>query len=410
MSASSRSSSPPAERAARTARQAAAGVAVFLAAWLVVGHVPPWRKDQIVDTPVYRHYGLDIRNGEVPYRDFTPEYPPAALPVFVLPTFAATSQGGFRTAFEWEMALCGAAGVVFLVLAAGALGLPAGGVAGFAALAPLALGSVFLTRFDLWPAALTAAALAALLRGRDGFGAGVLGLATAAKLYPGVLLPLAVAWVWRRRGRRDALIATGAFLAVLLACFLPFLVLGPHGVVDSLHRQLRRPLQIESLGAGFLLAAHQAFGLGITMVSSSGSQNLGGRLADTLGWLQTAAQAVAIVWLWQRFARGPAEPARLARFAAATVTAFVALGKVLSPQFLIWLVFLVPLVRRRAAWGLLAAALLLTQGWFPYRYWNLALHFDAVASWLVPLRDVVLVALLAVLALEARARTSGARR
>ena len=82
------------------------------------------------------------------------------------------------------------------------------------------------------------------------------------------------------------------------------------------------------------------------------------------------------------------------------VCAFVAFGKVLSPQFLIWLIPLVPLVRGRrglAASALLAAALLLTQLWFPFRYWDLVLHFGTLESWLVLLRDLVLVSLFAVL-------------
>ncbi|HSP73928.1 MAG TPA: glycosyltransferase 87 family protein, partial [Gaiellaceae bacterium] len=196
--------SPPAE-AHRAALYAVAGVAVFLAAWGLL-HVTPWRLDQIIDTPIYRNYGLDIRNGEVPYRDFTPEYPPAALPVFVLPALVAQGDGGYRYWFGWEMALCGAAALLFVALCSRALADGEGWLAArlaFVALAPLALGSVYLTRFDLWPAALTAAALAALLAGRDRLGMGVLGLATAAKLYPAVLLPLAVAWAWRRRGRGE---------------------------------------------------------------------------------------------------------------------------------------------------------------------------------------------------------------
>jgi hypothetical protein len=83
------------------------------------------------------------------------------------------------------------------------------------------------------------------------------------------------------------------------------------------------------------------------------------------------------------------------------VCAFVALGKVASPQFLIWLVPLVALVGGRrglAACALLAAALVLTQVWFPYRYWDLVFELEPVASWLVPVRDLVLVALVAVLA------------
>jgi hypothetical protein len=87
------------------------------------------------------------------------------------------------------------------------------------------------------------------------------------------------------------------------------------------------------------------------------------------------------------------------------VAAFIAFGKVLSPQFLIWLLPLVPLVRGRrglAASAVLAVALVLTQLWFPYRYWRLALHQDSIASWLVFARDLVLVALVLVLAIARR--------
>jgi hypothetical protein len=100
------------------------------------------------------------------------------------------------------------------------------------------------------------------------------------------------------------------------------------------------------------------------------------------------------------------------RASAAAVVAFVALGKVLSPQFLIWLVPLVPLVRGRrgvAAAALLALAMVLTQLWFPYRYWDLALHFAPRESWLVLARDLVLVALAVVLAAPTRRRSAALR-
>jgi len=92
---------------------------------------------------------------------------------------------------------------------------------------------------------------------------------------------------------------------------------------------------------------------------------------------------------------------------AGAVCAFVALGKVLSPQYLIWLAPLVPLVRGRrglVAGSLLALAMVLTQLWFPYRYLRLATEFDARASWLVLARDLVLVALLAALVWPDRRR------
>ncbi len=380
-------------------QRASAGtaVAVFLVSWALL-HEGFYERDQIVDTPIYERYGEAMVDGQVPYRDFKVEYPPAALPVFVLP---ALGDGDYRAHFEGLMAGIGVALVLVVAVVASSWWAPM-----FVAVAPLALGSVMLTRFDLWPAFLTVAALALLLTGRFRFALGVLGVATAAKLYPVLLAPIALAHVCRTRGRRQAFVCGAIFAAVIAAIVLPFAVLSPGGVWHSLWVQAGRPLQIESLGAGLLLVAHQVFGLDLTMESSHGSQNLAGGAADTLAVLTTLAQVAAVVAVWVWYARGPADRDRLVRACAAVVCAFIAFGKVLSPQFLIWLLPLVPLIRGRRgllAGGVFAAALVLTQFWFPFRYWELALEFDAAASWLVLARDLTLVGLLVVLTARARA-------
>jgi hypothetical protein len=136
------------------------------------------------------------------------------------------------------------------------------------------------------------------------------------------------------------------------------------------------------------------------MRPSHGSQNLAGTGPDVLAVAQTILQAAALFAVWILFARGRAGAERLLLASAAALVAFVALGKVLSPQFLLWLIPIVPLVRGRrglVASLLLGTALVLTQLWFPYRYWDLALGFAAFPSWLVLVRDLVLVALLALL-------------
>jgi hypothetical protein len=136
-------------------------------------------------------------------------------------------------------------------------------------------------------------------------------------------------------------------------------------------------------------------------VSTHGSQNLAGHGA--VAAVFAAVQIVVLVALWVGFARGPVTSERLLRYAAACVCAFVAFGKVLSPQFLLWLIPLVPLVRGRrgvAAVALLTAALVLTQVWFPQRYFDYAGPFHL--GWVVLLRDLALVALVGVLAWPAR--------
>ena len=389
----------------------AGALAVLLTSWLVL-HEGFYARSNIIDTPLYERYGEAIAAGEVPYRDFAVEYPPAALPVFALPALLddGTVGSDFRTWFEALMLLCAAAMVVLMGVALGAARaspLRLGGALGFAALAPLALGSVVLSRFDLWPAALSVGALAALAAGRERLGAGSLAVAVAAKLYAGVLAPLALVFVWKTRGRHEALVCASLFVGVLAALFAPFLALAPGGVWDSFGHHGERPLQIESLGSALVLASHHVFDTGVTVESSYGSQNLAGGVPDVIAVFQTAAQAVAVVAVWVWFARGTAERERLFRASAAAVCALVALGKVLSPQFLLWLVPLVPLVRGRRgllASAVLALALVVTQLWFPYRYWDLASELDAFASWLVLARDLALLGLLTVLVWPTRPR------
>jgi Glycosyltransferase family 87 len=405
------------QRADLTVIAAAAAICVLAVAWTGL-HLGFYRHSQIADTPIYQRYGDALANGQVPYRDFQLEYPPAALPVFMVPSVLRSRDGdleGYRRGFEAEMLVCGAFVLLFMLavlvrLDAGPVRM--GAALGFAALAPLLLGSVVLSRFDLWPAALITGALAAFVSGRQRLGAGALGLAVAAKLFPAVLVPVAGVWVWRRSGRREALVCLGVLAAVLVACFAPFLALSPHGVWHSVTTQTSRPLQLESLGAAFLLVAHAAGGLGITMESGHGSQNLVGAAPDTLAWIQTLLQAAALVLTWVWFARGPATRERLIQGSAAAVCAFVAFGKVLSPQFLIWLVPLVPLVRGRrgvAAGAVLALALVLTQLWFPFRYWELALQFATFPSWAVLARDLVLAALFVVLLAPTGMRSAASR-
>jgi uncharacterized membrane protein len=363
---------PFADRVA--AALAAAGI--FLLAWGLL-HTWFWAHGQIVDWPTYLAYGRSMRDGLVPYRDFAVEYPPGALPVFLLPTWL---HGDYASSFAWLMALCG-------VLLVGVVASLRPAAAFYVALGPLLVGSLILSRFDLWPALLATASLVLLVRGRHLSGWALLGAAVAAKLWPLVLVPLALAWSIRR-GRP---LAPFAGAAVLVAVTLPFALVSPGGLWDSISGQAARPLQVESLGAAILTTFSHP-----EIVTSHGSQNIAGQhaLASAFGVLQL----IVLTALWVAFARGPATGDRLLRYAAACTCAFIVCGKVLSPQYLIWLVPLVPLVRGRrglAATALLTLALVLTQVWFPQRYFDYALEFRNAG--LVLARDLTLVALLAVL-------------
>jgi hypothetical protein len=364
-------------------------------------------RGQLSDVGGYQQHATAIRAGQVPYRDFPFEYPPAALPPMLLAAYMSWS---YATSFAVLMGVCGAGCIAAAASALRAVG--AGAERTWAALlavgvSPLVLGALFDTRFDLWPTLLAVGALAAVVRERPLVGGALLGLGFAAKLWPAVLLPIAVVHLWRRRGRAGALALLAAFVAAAAACFVPFAVLAPDGLHSMFADQLGRPLQVESLGAAVLMAA-QHFGMHpLATVTSHGAQALSGRGAGLAADLSTALEVVAVVTVWILFARRRhAGGEAVLLTSAAAAAALVAFDRVLSPQYLIWLVPFIPLVRGGRGMlggGLLLLALGLTQSWFPTHYWPLALDHATPWSWYLLARDLALVALAGVLILELRA-------
>jgi len=158
-------------------------------------------------------------------------------------------------------------------------------------------------------------------------------------------------------------------------------------------------MQIESLAASYLMASGHP-----QVINTFGTEGIPGHRG--LRAIVLLAQLGTLLWIWIAFARGAATRDRFIRFAAAGVCAFIAFGNVLSPQYLIWLVPLVALVRgaRGVAVSVtFVAAFLCTDLWYgTQRYW------DYVASgewgWLVLTRNLILIVLLALLTLPARSR------
>jgi len=379
------------------------------------------------DVPLYQSFGDRMTDGEVPYRDFRVEYPPGALAAFLIPSLVSRANGtpvyepelneaarGYARGFAALMALLLAATVVLTAVSLKALRATVGHAAlalGLVAATPLLLGELALTRFDALPVALTAGAVAALLAGRPRLGALVLGLAIATKLYPLLLLPLFAIVALRRAGGRAAAAVVGIAAATAAIVVLPFLALAPAEAWFSIRAQLTRGLQVESLPGSVVLALGRVadeLGLGAlgTGVAEGGtgdvrSADVTGTLGSVVGSLAGLLAVAVVVAIWVAAWRSDAEPARVVRDCAAVVAAQVALGRVLSPQFVLWLVPLVPLVagrRGRLASGLLAAALVLTHVWFPELYRDYVNQRGAPETAYLLLRNGVLVALLVVLA------------
>jgi uncharacterized membrane protein len=339
-----------------------------------------------------------MTSGHWPYGDFYDVYPPLAQPLFFV---VRLLPGPFATSFKWTMAFCGMAALVLLVGAMRASFRRSAVAAGVVAISPLIVGPVFLNTYDLFPALLTVAAVLAFVHGRERTTYLLLALAVAAKVFPLVLLPLALIESWERGGRDAVRRGLAWFVGVLVLVHLPFLVTGPGGLRFSYWVQLRRGLEIESLGGGVLLVLHR---LGLHSVTlrdtAAGSRDAVGTLANALAVVSSLAVVAAVLYVAWVYLRGRRDRVLAG---AAAVTAFVAFNKVLSPQYVVWLVPLVPAAGFVAS-GVLVVVLALTRAeWdrFVMSHGS-SEHWGDVLSWWIFARDLVLVGLFVLLVLKLR--------
>jgi hypothetical protein len=378
-------------------RWSLAALCLLAVGWAAVLWVPPVSNERVNDLFVYRSFALPVLDGGLPYRDVFLEYPPLAAPAIALPALAGRSEEAFRLAFAgWTLLLATA-----VVLLCGALAARTGGEPRrallAAALMPLLCGALVRTHFDLAPVALTLGALLLLALDRPRAGLAVLGLGVMTKGFPLVVAPVALAWVGARLGRRAALRSAAALAAVVAVLSLGALASSPRGAADALDFQLDRPVQVESTPAAALYAL-DGLGAGRALrVTGHRSDGLRHPAAGAVAGVLLAAMFGAVALLALLAARRPGEPCALVLASLAAVVAFVALGRVLSPQYVVWIV---PLGALALAWRLGALALsvalaaLLTQLEFPARYFDL-LGRDPAAVALVCLRDAILIAVLA---------------
>jgi len=345
--------------------------AVALAAlWALATTVGPFSDIAVNDLFVYRSYADLLLDGQLPYLDFAFEYPPLAALPLGLAGIPGTDEGTYAVSFAVLMLGCALAGQQLAARLAGD-GRARVTVSWLLALSPVVIGASVRTHFDALPVAVALGGLLAMARGRTNLAFALLGLGTMTKLFPGLLAVAAAVWLLGRGERAAALRGAAIFTAVVLAISLPF---AGSGYVESFSFHLDRPVQIESSAASVL------FALGGSQVTGTNlrpdrfkSNGLDGGYADTVELFFAIALVLALAALVVLVARRR-DPRHLVLCGFATLLAFVTLGKVFSPQYVIWLA---PFAALAWAWGrravalLVGAAIVLTHVEFPSRYFDL---------------------------------------
>jgi len=292
------------------------------------------------------------------------QYPPGAAFLMLLPRLGF---GTYGESFVALMLLADLVGLGLLALLGRRSGGNLTGVWVWLFGIPL-LGALPLLRFDLVPAVLAIGALVAIHRRPNLFGA-LAGLGAAIKAWPIVLL----FGEWdRRRLLRGALAATAAIALVFCTAAIafgdPFGFLGEQ---DSRALQEEAvatvPWHLRELATGTEPAREIRYGA--WEITGSTAQTV----ADLLEWAMLAALAAAAAW-WSLRARairgGREDLARAAvslDFVFAVVLLLVVTSRVLSTQYMVWLLALTAVVLTagtgrlaRPAWLVVGATILTT--------------------------------------------------
>lgn len=321
------------------------------------------------DLDVHLGYMQQLVAGHVPFRDFFPEYPPLA---FLFTSIPALLDRSLAYYFELFRALCCAIDVgIFAIVLRHDRGRMARGL--LYILTTTALGPLIYDRMDIALGGLLLVALMSISGGRWRTHCLAVGAAIAFKIIPIVWVPPILAAAVRRRPRR--LGSTLLLLAIptIASCDL-FATFGGYQYTPLLDYHLNRGVQIESTPGVVELIGMQ-FGLPGTVHHEYGSFNVHTRYEHALVAVSTLLVFCTILAGTLIVLRRAADATTMALLLAAVLATTVFFGKVLSPQYFVFLaplVISVPAARGRAGaameWFLVLAVAVLTGIIFPWDY------------------------------------------
>ena len=348
---------------------------------------------------IYFDYTSLVLQGQVPFIDFNMEYPPLALLFFILPRLASSALPTFTLFYKAEVLLAILIGLFLIYLIARRMGKAPWKIMLVYVLCILAVGPILAEQFDIFPAILTLGSLYAFITGKNKAAWALLVLGAFIKVYPLFLAPVYLAIALRNRHYRSA--GAGILTGILIGAVftLPFLIMGLDNIRSLADYHWQRGIQLESTYSSFLLMGDKLGLDSVSLVFNFGSWNLSGGLADTLtklsGYLLLILLLIGYWYIFRRTKPGKSQSTRIGAYALLVICIVLITSKVLSPQYLIWLMPLVPLLVQRGRYIILGVFILtgaITYYLFPHAYLEL-IDLKTVPVIFLFIRNLLLVAL-----------------
>ena len=197
--------------ATRPSARSLAGARAFAVSWCVARFASVFQLWLYGDVRFYENWGNWTATHQMPYRDFSLEYPPGALLSFLFAVVRAEGFGYIWTYYDLVPHRAPADRAAHVV--GRRVGAPPArrvtvarvrGARSSSGIAPLLLGPIAIARYDYLPALLTVLARRAAAVGRERTACAVLAAGFVVKLYPAFLLPIVLVALGGGGGPRRA--------------------------------------------------------------------------------------------------------------------------------------------------------------------------------------------------------------
>ncbi len=340
-----------------------------------------------IETEVIRDRFPDadqLFNGDIPIT----EYPPLSLIFFVIPRIFFSDPFGYNIGYVIMIFVITIVGLHLMRRTAESLNMnPVWAMTIYSVLIALLLEYVA-DRYDIIPAVMTLASFYFFINKKMPAAFIILALAMMTKLYPAILLPIYLIIYMVERDWKGFATGTVWFLIGAAVVALPCLLIEPDLIMGFMGYHSVRPLEIDSFAAT-LIYPFSLFGLTDVWIQAStdagsyGSDNLRGPLCDAVApWLTPIMMVLIVLFiLWYGNVRYRLEKVEERAFVLSaaifiSLMIFILVGKVLSSQYIIWVVPFLALslllmkdhkLKWRIFW-LSVATVVLTQINFAYTY------------------------------------------
>ena len=293
---------------------------------------------------LYYTYAENMASLQMPYSDFSAEYPPLAMLLILIPRLFSFSPFSYEIAYGIMVYLFLVAGLICTYKLAYMHSNRPSRYTDLYIVVCFCLFEFVMDRFDIFPTLMCLFALYFFKTNRMNLVWIMIAIGTMTKLFPALMAPIFLIHLCMNGMKREALKGVGICVVIGIISMLPFLIADPETMFTFLTYHMDRGMQTESLVSSFLMLFDKVGLIDIGYQFNYGSDHIYGPIPDAIAGIMLYIMIIMIAATYIIYGnlvhRIKEENVFLGITFACTIVImiFILINKVLSSQYLIWII------------------------------------------------------------------------